>query len=137
MADGPRAPKRRDYERIALKAAEASLATQTAAHVVVLEAADDVTDADTALAAAQARRDTAARAHAVAASAFAQLVGHSEAAARLELSTSQLRTMLKTAGRTTTPPADRTVSSPCASPATAPGPADDEQQPVDRAARNS
>ncbi len=100
-----RAPKRRDYTRIALDAAQASLTTQTAAHVAVLEAADDVTQADTALAAAHAHHEQPVRAHAGKAAAFATLVGHDEAATRLGLTAAQLRTLLKPPGKTgrTTP----------------------------------
>jgi len=101
MAD-TRAPKRKDYERIALDAAKASIAAQTAAHVAVLEAADGVAAADTALAHTQAHRDRAAHAHAEAAAAFAQLVGAGEAAIRLDLSPAQLRALTKTT-RTASP----------------------------------
>lgn len=95
-----RAPKRKDYTRIALDAAQASLTTQTAAHVAVLEAADTVTQADTALAAAHAHHEQAVRAHAEKAAAFTQLVGHDEAATRLGLTAAQLRTLLKPPGKT-------------------------------------
>jgi len=94
-----RAPKRKDYGRIALDAAQASLGAQTAAHVAVLEAADDVTTADAALAAARAHHEQTVRAHAEKTAAFAKLIGHDDAAARLGLTPAQLRTLIKPAGK--------------------------------------
>ncbi len=108
MSDS-RAPKRRDYERIALDAAKATLTAQTAAHVAVLEAADDVANADTALSAAQARRDTTAQAHAGKVATFAALVGNAEAAHRLDLTPGQLRALTRTA-HTTAPSQNATTA---------------------------
>jgi len=104
-----RAPKRGDYERIALDGAKATLTAQTAAHVAVLEAADDVADAGTALSAALARRDSAAQAHAGKVAAFAALVGNAEAAHRLDLTPGQLRALTRTA-HTTAPSPNATAA---------------------------
>ncbi len=42
---GPRAPKRKDYQRVALAAAQHSAREQANAHVLVLDAADRISDA--------------------------------------------------------------------------------------------
>ena len=56
---GPRAPKRKDYQRVALAAAQQSAQAQAQAHVLVLEADDRIADAEGHLQQAQTDRDTA------------------------------------------------------------------------------
>ncbi len=100
---GPRAPKRKDYQRVALAAAQQSAQAQAQAHVLVLEAADRISDAEQHLSQAHAARDHATGQHTAAVAAFAQLVGPTEAARRLDLPVTAVRSAQRTTARTTRP----------------------------------
>jgi len=96
----PRAPKRKDYQRVALAAAQDSAREQAKAHVLVLEAADQISDADQQLSQAHAARDQATGQHTAAVAAFAELVGPTEAARRLDLPVTTVRSAQRTTART-------------------------------------
>lgn len=108
----PRAPKRKDYQRVALAAAQDSAREQANAHVLVLEAADRINDAEQQLSQAHAARDHAAGQHTAAVAAFAQLVGPTEAARRLDLPVTTVRSAQRTATRTTSPAGTSHTASP-------------------------
>jgi hypothetical protein len=101
----PRPTKRRDYARIALKAAESSLQAQTDAHVAVLKAADRLADSADAVTAAQAAHELARVEHAQATAKLSALIGPDEAALRLEVTVAAVRaaTKLSAAATSTTP----------------------------------
>lgn len=96
---GPRAPKRKDYQRVALAAAQQSAQAQAQAHVLVLEAQDRIADADSHLRQAQTDRDTAVQHRTEVLAAFADLVGSAEAARRLELTPTAVRTAQRAAAQ--------------------------------------
>ena len=93
----PRKPKRADYTKVALAAAQASLKAQTAAHVAVLAAADDVEDAHAALTAAQQKLDAAETGHTTAIAEMVALIGAPETATRLELPEAKVKAAVKAA----------------------------------------
>jgi len=95
----PRAPKRKDYQRVALAAAQQTAQAQAQAHVLVLEADDRIAEADTSLQQAQADRDSAVQHRTDVLAAFADLVGPAEAARRLELTPTAVRTAQRAAAR--------------------------------------
>jgi len=95
----PRAPKRKDYQRVAFVAAQQTAKAQVQAHVLVLEADDRIADADRRLRQAQTDRDTAVQHRTDVLAAFANLVGPTEAARRLELTPAAVRTAQRTAQR--------------------------------------
>ncbi len=100
----PRAPKRKDYQRVALAAAQDSAREQAKAHVLVLEAADRISDAEQQLTQAHAAQDHATRQHSAAVAAFAELIGPTEAARRLDLPVTTVRSAQRIATRTPSPP---------------------------------
>jgi len=100
---GPRAPKRKDYQRVALAAAQQSAQAQAQAHVLVLEAADRISDAEQHLSQAHAARDHATGQHTAAVAAFAELIGPTEAARRLELPVTTVRSAQRTTARPPSP----------------------------------
>jgi len=100
---GPRAPKRKDYQRVALAAAQQTAQTQAQAHVLVLEADDRISDAEQQLSQAHAARDHATGQHTAAVAAFAALVGPTEAACRLELPVTAVRSAQRTTARPPSP----------------------------------
>jgi len=115
MTDGapprpPRKPKGRDYTRVAVAAARASLEAQTAAHVAVLQAADHVTTAEETVAAAQAALAGTVTTHARAVAAFVALVGVDEAATRLDLEAREVRALTRQAAPS--PPATAATAPP-------------------------
>jgi len=81
----PRKPKRTDYTKVALAAAQASIKAQTDAHVAVLAAADDVEDAQAAVDTATHTLEAARSAHAERVASMAGLIGVTETATRLGL----------------------------------------------------
>lgn len=83
-ATAPRTPKRKDYGRVALDAAQASLAKQTAAHVEVLKAADLVADAEAAVEAAEQTRQAAVATYNQSVYELVEMLGIAEASTRLE-----------------------------------------------------
>ena len=99
----PRAPKRKDYQRVALAAAQDSAREQANAHVLVLEAADRISDAEQHLSQAHAARDHATGQHTAAVAAFAELIGPTEAARRLELPVTTVRSAQRTTARPPSP----------------------------------
>ncbi len=99
----PRAPKRKDYQRVALAAAQHSAREQATAHVLVLEAADRISDAEQQLSQAHTARDHATGQHTAAIAAFADLIGPTEAARRLDLSVTAVRSAQRTTTRTPGP----------------------------------
>ena len=103
--DQPRAarPKRKDYQRVALAAAQDSAREQATAHVLVLEAADRISDAEQHLSQAHAARDHATGQHTAAVAAFAELIGPTEAARRLELPVTTVRSAQRTTARPPSP----------------------------------
>lgn len=87
----PRAPKRKDYQRIALAAAQVSVRTQAAAHVRALQAADTVTAAASAVRDAELAHAQAVAAQTAAVAEVADLLGVDEAARRLDLTAGTVR----------------------------------------------
>ena len=96
---GPRAPKRKDYQLVALAAAQQSAQAQAQAHVLVLEADDRIADAESHLQQAQTDRDTAVQHRTEVLAAFADLLGPAEAARRLALTPTAVRTAQRVAAR--------------------------------------
>ncbi len=96
---GPRAPKRKDYQRVALAAAQQSAQAQAQAHVLVLEADDRIADAEGHLQQAQTDRDTAVQHRTEVLAAFADLLGPAEAARRLALTPTAVCTAQRAAAR--------------------------------------
>jgi len=110
---GPRAPKRKDYQRVALAAAQQTARAQAQAHVLVLEADDRIADADSRLRQAQTERDAAVQHRTDVLAAFADLVGPAEAARRMELPPTAVRTAQRAAARHCPPgPADSPAPAP-------------------------
>ncbi len=96
---GPRAPGRKDYQRVALAAAQQTAQAQAQARVLVLEADDRIADAESHLQQAQTDRDTAVQHRTEVLAAFADLVGPAEAARRLALTPTAVRTAQRAAAR--------------------------------------
>ena len=94
-APSPRKHKSKDYRRIAVEAAQASVAKQTAVHIAALEAMDAVADATDAVARAQAEQRQAMDVQAVKITAMVDLLGLEEAAARLALPSGQVRSLCR------------------------------------------
>lgn len=68
--------------------------------MLVLEAADRISDAEQQLSQAHAARDRATGQHTAAVAAFADLIGPTEAARRLDLPVTTVRSARRTAART-------------------------------------
>ena len=105
-------PKRKDYQRVALAAAQHSAREQATAHVLVLEALDRINNAEQQLSQAHTARDHAAGQHTAAIAAFADLIGPTEAARRLDLPVTTVRSAQRTATRTPSPGGPSHAASP-------------------------
>ena len=87
----PRRHKSKDYRKIALEAAQASIAKQTAAHAATLQAIDAAHDAADVITAAQADHRRALDDVADRTTDLIDLIGLAEAAARLGMTPGQVR----------------------------------------------